>query len=88
MVTTCYSIPKEPKALISFLNKFGTETKRQSFSRKDILKELAILRKGVSFGIILPKIDQFLNACQNHSFKDNKIKLCYMIASVSVIPEK
>ena len=38
MVTTGHSIPKESKALISFLNKFGTEMKLQSFNLKDILK--------------------------------------------------
>ena len=47
MVTTGHSIPKESKALISFLNKLGTEAKLQSFNLKDILKDLGILCKGV-----------------------------------------
>ena len=37
-VTTSQSTSKESKALISFLNKLGTETKLQSFNLKDILK--------------------------------------------------
>ena len=37
-VTPNHSIPKESKALLSFLNRFGTETKLQSFSLKDIFK--------------------------------------------------
>ena len=47
MVTRGHSIPKESKALISFLNKLGTETKLQSFNLKGILKDPGILRKGV-----------------------------------------
>ena len=46
MVIMRHSIPKESKALISFLNKLGTKTKLQSFNSKDILKDLGILRKG------------------------------------------
>ena len=37
-VMTSHSIPKESKALISFLNKLGTETKLQSLNLNDILK--------------------------------------------------
>ena len=35
---TSHSIPKESKALISFLNKLGTERKLQSFNLNDLLK--------------------------------------------------
>ena len=37
-VTTSHSIPKESKALISFLNELGTKTKLQCFNLNDILK--------------------------------------------------
>ena len=37
-LTTSRSIPKDLKALISFLNELGTEMKLQSFNLKDILK--------------------------------------------------
>ena len=37
-VITSHSIPKESKALISFLSKLGTKTKLQSFNLNDILK--------------------------------------------------
>ena len=55
MVTTSQSIPKESKVLISYLDKFGTETKLQSFNSKGILKDPGILRKG----LFLTKINFF-----------------------------
>ena len=50
-VITSHSIPKESKALISILNKLGTETKLQSFNLNDILKGFRILPEGILFHI-------------------------------------
>ena len=36
--TTSHSVPKELKALISFLNELGAKKKLQSFNLNDILK--------------------------------------------------
>ena len=64
-----HSIPKESKALIYFLYKFGAEKKLQRFNLKDIVKDLGVLRKGVLDDYDTPfctRMGLVISLCSNH----------------------